>query len=288
MTGFGNARIETDKFRVSVEVKTLNSKFLDANMRLPKVFSDKEIEIRNLLNQKLVRGKTNFALEFSAIGDNQPTASLNAKVIKKYYNELKAISESLGAPQEDLLKIAISLPSAVDTSNDEVISEADWKTIMTAINEAIDQCDQFRLEEGAVLSAKLSEYIDAIDHNLTEIEKYDDARIDAIRVRIKEKLVEVTESGKIDENRFEQELIYYIEKLDINEEKVRLKKHLDHFKVVLTEKENSGKKLGFISQEIGREINTIGSKAQEANLQRLVVGMKEELEKIKEQSLNIL
>ena len=288
MTGFGNARSENENFRVTVEVKTLNSKFLDANMRLPKVFSDKEIEVRNLLNKKLIRGKTNFHLEFTAIGDNQPTASLNAKVISKYYNELKEISGNLGANDADLFKLALSLPNAVNTSNEDVIIEADWKLVLNAIETAIDGCDTFRLEEGAILQSKLMEYTETIQQHLADIEQFDDARIEAIRTRIRERITEVVDKQKIDENRFEQELIYYIEKLDINEEKVRLKKHLDHFKEVLNDEENSGKKLGFISQEIGREINTIGSKANEANLQRLVVGMKEELEKIKEQSLNIL
>lgn len=288
MTGFGNARTENDKFRVVVEVKTLNSKFLDSNLRIPKVFSDKEIEIRNLLSKTLVRGKTNFSLEFSSVGDSQPTASLNAKVIKKYFEELKAISSDLGASDVDLFKIATSLPSAIDTSNDDVISEEDWKIVLNTIDQAVIKCDTFRKEEGAILEAKLSEYIDNISANLIEIEKHDPERIANVKTRIREKITEVIESEKIDESRFEQELIYYIEKLDINEEKVRLQKHLTHFKEVLKDKEDSGKKLGFISQEIGREINTIGSKANEANLQRLVVGMKEELEKIKEQSLNIL
>lgn len=288
MTGFGSASLENEKLSVSVEVKTLNSKFLDAIVRLPKAFSDKEIELRNSLTERLERGKVVTSIDYQELGTSEPKVRINKDLVKKYYQDLKALNDELGAGSEDLFRMATQMPQAIEHITDNDSKEDEWKMILKAVDEAVAKCQKFREEEGATLEGKIRENIAKIAELLEEVKKYDPERIKNIKERIRNNIEEFMLAEKIDENRYEQELIYYIEKLDINEEKVRLGTHLDYFIETIKHPKANGKKLSFISQEIGREINTIGSKANDATVQKLVVQMKDELEQIKEQILNIL
>ncbi|MDJ1480565.1 YicC/YloC family endoribonuclease [Cytophagaceae bacterium YF14B1] len=289
MTGFGLARAANTNISVSVEIRSLNSKTLDVNLRLPKNFSDKELEIRNLLNQILERGKLNVSIDIQVIGEVKPRVTVNTPLVRAYCQQLRETAIAAAVPEDDIFRLAMQLPDAYiyDTAPDENAAK-DWALIQETFKQAALACDEFRIKEGNELSGKLTEYIHKIGTNLNAIATHDPERLQNIRTRIRERIAEVVSDEHFDPNRFEQELIYYIEKLDISEEKVRLKLHLDHFMEVLAKDETPGKKLNFISQEIGREINTIGSKANDAVIQRFVVEMKDELEKIKEQSLNIL
>jgi uncharacterized protein (TIGR00255 family) len=289
MTGFGMAKAANANISVSVEIRSLNSKSLDVNLRLPKNFSDKELEIRNLLNQILERGKLNVSIDVQVIGEVKPRVTVNIPLVKAYCQQLRQAALEANAPEDDIFRMAMQLPDAYvyDTAPDENAAK-DWTLILETFKQAAQACDEFRIKEGGELSGKLTEYVRKIGTNLDAIAAHDPERLQNIRTRIRERVAEITTDENFDANRFEQEMIYYIEKLDISEEKVRLKLHLDHFVEVLANDETPGKKLNFISQEIGREINTIGSKANDAIIQRFVVEMKDELEKIKEQSLNIL
>jgi len=288
MTGFGASSAETNNFKVSVEIKSLNSKFLDASIRLPKEYQHKDIEVRNLLSTGLERGKVGMIIELLDKGEAKPKAAINKALVKNYYLELTETARLAGAPTEGLLAIALQMPGAVDSNAGNSETDNDWQVVNDTIQQALLKCVNFRLDEGKLLSNKFSEYITKIEKSLEEVVAQDPRRIQGIRDRIKLAFAEFANEEQIDKNRFEQELIYYIEKLDISEEKVRLKSHLEYFLGSMKNADASGKKLGFIAQEIGREINTIGSKANDAAIQRLVVEMKEELEKIKEQVLNIL
>ncbi len=288
MTGYGLAKHEQKYSEISVEIKTLNSKFLDTQIRMPRAFSAKEIALKNILSDKLIRGKVSVSITFDKNGEDTPRVAINEKLFGEYYTMLSKVAKVVGAADtKDIFKMVLLMPEVqVSTSVDENV-ERDWKLILKSVNEAIKKCDEFRMDEGEKLQKKIASYIKKIEQLLTKIIKQDPKRTKAVRERIDKKITEL-EIESIDKNRFEQELIYYIEKLDISEEKVRLKSHLNYFLEVLGNKTSQGKKLGFISQEIGREINTIGSKANDAAIQKDVVGMKEELEKIKEQLLNIL
>ncbi len=288
MTGFGKSVSESSSLTVTAEVKSLNSKFTDIYCRIPKSLSFREIEIRNLLTQALERGKIEFNLTTNYSDVASSGTSINRPLVNAYMKDLKESSESFGGNDPiELFKIALTLPNAFNT---EVASEeqamAEWQQILKTVTDAIAECTKFRLREGAIVSDKFVEYIDKIGELLTEAEAQDKTRIPAVRERLKKSVMELMGDEEFDKNRFEQELIYYIEKYDISEEKVRLRTHLNYFKDVL--KEGNGKKLNFLSQEIGREINTIGSKANDVVLQRIVVNMKDELEKIKEQTSNVL
>lgn len=288
MTGFGKAISESSSLTVTAEVKTLNSKFTDIYCRIPKSLSFREIEIRNLLTQSLERGKIEFNLTTNYSDVASSGTSINRPLLNAYMKDLKESSESFGGNDPiELFKIALTLPNAFNT---EVASEeqaqAEWQQILKTINDAIAECTKFRLREGAIVSDKFVEYIENIGTLLTEAESQDKTRIPAVRERLRKSVMELLGDDEFDKNRFEQELIYYIEKYDISEEKVRLRTHLNYFKDVL--KEGNGKKLNFLSQEIGREINTIGSKANDVILQKIVINMKDELEKIKEQTSNVL
>ncbi len=289
MTGFGASRASNDMIAVTVEIRTLNSKTLDASFRLPRQYSDKELELRSLLTQTLERGKINLSIDVQQTGEVKPKVTVNQPMVKAYYQQLKEVAETVGADQGDLLRLALQLPEAylTETGSDESLNQ-EWTFIKTAIEEALRACDTFRIKEGQELAVNLAGYVTRIGKMLKEIEAHDPDRVQKIRERITGHLQEVTKDENFDRNRFEQEMIYYIEKLDISEEKVRLRLHLDHFMEVLHGDDSPGKKLNFIAQEIGREINTIGSKANDATVQRFVIDMKEELEKIKEQSMNIL
>jgi uncharacterized protein (TIGR00255 family) len=288
MTGYGNSSGENAKLKVVAEVKSLNSKFLDLNLRLPKEYSDREFELRNLVSSILDRGKITVSVEIQEKGDANPTVCINRELVKHYYKDLLETAQMVGATQCDLLRIALTMPKAINMETESGDNTEDWNLIFSAVREAFKKCDEFRLQEGQLLAEKLKDYIQKIESALERVIEFDPQRITAVRERIHNHFEEFKMNEIVDPNRFEQELVYYIEKLDINEEKVRLRSHLDYFLETMKSSDGSGKKLGFIAQEIGREINTIGSKANDANIQRHVVEMKEELEKIKEQVLNIL
>jgi uncharacterized protein (TIGR00255 family) len=290
MTGFGSAFLETNSLSIAVEVKSLNSKFSDIYCRIPKTYSSREIEVRNLIQKELERGKVEFTLNVVPKDEAHAGTSLNRPLVKAYFKDLAQTAAQLGFDpgKTELLRIATLMPNAFQTSllNTEEVEE-EWKMIMHVVGEAIVKCQEFRKQEGKNTSDKFEEYIQTIDRLLSEVLEADKSRIPAVRDRLEKALGEITNSENFDKNRFEQELIYYIEKFDISEEKVRLKNHLEFF-VAELQKATNGKKLNFVAQEIGREINTIGSKANDSEIQKLVVQMKDELEKIKEQTLNIV
>ncbi len=274
--------------QLSCEVKSLNSKFLDLNIRLPKLFSDKEIEIRNLISEKLERGKVTLNVEYQQYGEDEPKQSYNEKLFVSYYSELKKLADKVAAPSNQLFELALNSPEVIQAKIRESNGEEQWVQVKTTIVEALEKCDQFRKMEGKVLEKVLKDCCSIIYEELKKIDLLDPKRIEKMREKLKGNIVSFFGEEGYDTNRLEQEIIFYIEKLDINEEKVRLKSHLDYFAQVLKESQGNGKKLGFISQEIGREINTIGSKASDAEIQKHVVVMKEELEKIKEQLNNVV
>lgn len=288
MTGYGAASQSDNGLSINVEIRSLNSKFLDLGLKLPKAFTDKELLVRNLASETLVRGKVSLSVEYNNQQETALKQEYNEELFVKYYERLKQLSDKVIAPQDELFKLALNSPDVIVNAQSENVGQEDWDSVSLLIKEAIKKCDDFRVKEGAELQLKLISYIDSIENNLAEVENLDPERVKRIKSRIKGNLSEVVEEENLDKNRLEQELIYYIEKLDITEEKVRLKSHLGHFKEIINDNVSNGKKLGFISQEIGREINTIGSKANDAAIQKYVVGMKEELEKIKEQLLNVL
>lgn len=288
MTGFGRVEAENDKLRVITEVKSLNSKFLDISLKLPKLYSSREIEVRNLLAKILGRGKINLLVECQPKIINDDSQIINEDLLKTYYRKLKSLATELEDNNADLFRMAILMPDVLDTESVSDQDNENWMEIFKSVEEAARKCDDFRMEEGKRIDSELRTYIENIDNYLDEIEKLDPQRIEEIKKRIRTNLNDILPGIEIDENRFEQELIYYIEKLDISEEDIRLQSHLSHFLAELDSAQSNGKKLAFISQEIGREINTIGSKANYAAIQKFVISMKEELEKIKEQLLNIL
>ncbi|MDR6563219.1 MULTISPECIES: YicC/YloC family endoribonuclease [unclassified Arcicella] len=288
MTGFGKSVIEAPHLTVTAEIKTLNSKFTDIYCRIPKSLSFREIEIRNLLTQNLERGKIELNLSTNYTNVASSGTSINRPLVEAYMKDLQDTGSGYGIDDTtELFKIALSLPNAYNTETvSEEQAEEEWKIILSAVNQAISECTKFRLREGDIVTNKFIEYIDKIGELLKEVEAQDKLRIPAVRERLRRSVTDLLEADDFDKNRFEQELIYYIEKYDISEEKVRLGTHLVYFKEVL--KEGNGKKLNFLCQEIGREINTIGSKANDVVIQRMVINMKDELEKIKEQTSNVL
>lgn len=288
MTGFGSAKLANERLEVVVEIKSLNSKSLDTSFRLPRSFSDKEHEVRHILSQVLERGKVNVSIELQSVGEKKSRLNINRTLVKAYFDELNSLAGEIGASQQDIFRLVLQMPDIYNQEDNSEQNEQDWQLIRQALQEAIQACNEFRITEGKELAGNLASYIEKIRLLLGQVDTYDPQRLENIRNRITSHIAEVVADEHFDKNRFEQEMIYYIEKLDISEEKVRLRVHLDYFTEVLTKEDSPGKKLNFISQEIGREINTIGSKANDAQIQRYVIDMKEELEKIKEQSLNIL
>ena len=288
MTGYGKAVVAYKEKKINVEVKSLNSKSLDLSARIAPLYREKEMEIRRLLAQKLERGKVDFSLwvEKESTVDATP---INATLIENYYKQIKAISESTGIPEpEDWFTTLLRLPDVTTKTEVEVLDEEEWLVAQQAINEAIEKLTEFRKQEGAALQKKFTEKIDNIANLLKSIEPFEKSRVPKIREKIIDGLKQIPEVD-YDKNRLEQELIYYIEKLDINEEKQRLTNHLKYFHETMKESGHGvGKKLGFIAQEMGREINTTGSKSNQAEMQNIVVKMKDELEQIKEQVLNAL
>lgn len=288
MTGYGKAVVAYKEKKINVEVKSLNSKSLDLSARIAPLYREKEMEIRRLLAQKLERGKVDFSLwvEKESTVDATP---INAALVENYYKQIKAISASTGIPEpEDWFTTLLRLPDVTAKTEVEVLDEEEWVVALQAINEAIDKLTDFRKQEGAALQKKFTEKIDNIANLLKSIEPFEKNRVPKIREKIIDGLKQIPEVD-YDKNRLEQELIYYIEKLDINEEKQRLTNHLKYFHETMKESGHGvGKKLGFIAQEMGREINTTGSKSNQAEMQNIVVKMKDELEQIKEQVLNAL
>lgn len=287
MTGYGHANFENDQMSIDVEIKSLNSKFLDISTKLPKEVAAYENEIKKILTEKIVRGKVNFTVEITLKNGIGSAGTLNQSLFNHYKKELRAVASKDELSDTDLVKEVLRLPDIIeysDTTNDLV----DKEQLFSLTNRALVECEKFRKQEGQAAEAALGTFAKHIDEKLAEVKQKDPERINAIKDRINESLSELAASDKSDPNRFEQELIYYIEKLDIAEEIIRLENHIAYFHETLAEKESQGKKLGFISQEMGREINTIGSKANNSDIQKLVVDMKDELEKIKEQVLNVV
>jgi uncharacterized protein (TIGR00255 family) len=287
MTGFGKAISEVPGKKITVEVRSLNSKGLDLNLRVPYAYKEKELELRTEISKQLERGKVDLSVYTESTQEAMPVA-LNTALAKTYYRELKQLAKDLNENDQQLLSLVVKMPDVMKAEREVVeLDEEEWKIVKQTVDKAIDAFQKFRDDEGRTLSKEFESRIAIIASLLQEVVALDGLRIQNIKERIRANIAEAVEKEKIDANRFEQELIYYIEKLDITEEKLRLKTHLDYFTDTMNEPA-SGRKLGFISQEIGREINTIGSKANDASIQKLVVQMKDELEKIKEQMLNVL
>ena len=288
MTGFGSSRLDSEQYTISVEIRSLNSKGMDLSVRTPRYLSDREYEIRNMITKALVRGKVSVNIDYSRNKSLKAKSNINRELLQVYYNELSQAADAVGASKQDLFRLALHMPEVLQQDQEEEAGDADWTVVQPLLEEALKNINSFRADEGKALTAEIMSYIDRIRILLAEIEKHDPVRMENIRNRVRGHLTEISTSESFDKNRFEQEMIYFMEKLDIAEEKVRLINHLHYFTETVYLPEPTGKKLGFISQEIGREINTIGSKANDATIQHYVVEMKEELEKIKEQINNIL
>ncbi|WP_407427651.1 YicC/YloC family endoribonuclease [Arcticibacter sp.] len=287
MTGYGIASNDFANTKYTVEIKSLNSKFLELALKLPKAFSDKELILRNDCSKQIERGKVNITVTVEYASNEKKAATIDQELLTLYYNQLKQAANTLNDNANNLLQLALTFPEVIKYEED-LISEQEWIQLQQTFAEAMNNFQTFRKDEGRVLLQDLELRIKNILNALKLVEEQDPKRIPAIRERISQLLEEFVGKENTDSNRFEQELIFYIDKLDITEEKIRLRSHCDYFIEALKSNDANGKKLGFISQEIGREINTMGSKANDAQIQQIVVGMKEELEKAKEQLLNVL
>ena len=286
MTGYGKAEGAVGSRKYTVEVRSLNGKNLDLSVRMPSVLKEKEMELRKELGARIVRGKSDVAIHFEADAA-EARHELNGPVIEKYVDALRALAERTDQPTGNLLSTAVRFPDAMQTSREAFDHEA-WNGIRALVLEAADQFEGFRDTEGATLHADFSARLDTIDALEASLDPLLDARLNRVRERIRTNLEETVDRTALDEGRFEQEVLYYIEKMDVSEERTRLRAHIVYFRDIMNTGTAQGKKLGFVSQEMGREINTLGSKANDAELQRIVVQMKDELEKIKEQVLNVL
>ena len=287
MTGYGKSIVTYNEKKINVEIKSLNSKALDLSARIAPLYREKEMEMRQMIAAALIRGKVDFAIwiEKDEIADATP---INAALVENYYHQLREIQNRVGIPEpQDWFQILLRMPDVTTTNEVEILTDEEWETARQAIEQALNALVEFRKQEGIALQKKFIEKTDNISALLTSIEPYEKSRIEKIRARIIEGLNTIPEID-YDQNRLEQELIYYIEKLDISEEKQRLANHLKYFRETMNEGYGQGKKLGFIAQEMGREINTTGSKSNQAEMQNIVVKMKDELEQIKEQVLNAL
>ncbi|MFA5816562.1 MAG: YicC/YloC family endoribonuclease [Bacteroidales bacterium] len=287
MTGFGKVTADLGNRTVNVEIKCLNSKQADLYLKLPALYREGENQVRNEVNRTLQRGKIEVSVWFESSG-NERNLSLNQAIILDYLEQLKQLKPALRLPGNDiLLPLVMRLPDVIKVDKQD-FDEDEWAKLFGTIQQCISQVEEFRLQEGRSIEDDFKTRIRTILEDVTRIRAIEKNRIDRLRERMSAALKDINERIKVDQNRFEQELIYYIEKLDINEEMVRLGNHCDYFIETLNTEETPGRKLGFISQEIGREINTIGSKANDSDIQRIVVEMKDELEKLKEQSMNVL
>ncbi|MGM0580618.1 MAG: YicC/YloC family endoribonuclease [Bacteroidota bacterium] len=288
MTGFGIAEAQNDNITVEVEIKTLNSKFLDLSLKLPKVLNSKEIEVRNLITQMLIRGKASVSINISKKNKQLALPNIDQELFAAYLDKLSELEELNGRKFHDIMKMSLEAPEIIKYEDDQ-LTEEDQLLIIDTLKNALEKCNEFRDSEGKTVSDVLAGYINTISEKLEKAKEIEPKRMEKIRTRLQNNIKELTLSVDYDQERLEQELIYYSEKLDVNEEVERLSIHLKYFLDTLkSQAESHGKKLGFISQEIGREINTLGSKANDSDLQEQVIQMKEELEKIKEQSLNVL
>ncbi len=287
MTGYGRATVTFQAKKIHIEVKSLNSKALDLSTRIAPVYREKEMEIRQMIAKALVRGKVDFSVWIEK-DDTQACMPINAAIVESYYKQIKAVSAKTGIPEpQNWYDVLLRLPDTLGKPEEEELSEEEWTAVRTGIEAAFADLQAFRRQEGAALEKKFHEKIDNIEALLKSIEPYEKSRVPKIKEAIVKGLEQIPEVD-YDKNRLEQELIYYIEKLDISEEKQRLTNHLKYFRETLAEDTPNGKKLGFIAQEMGRETNTTGSKSNQAEMQNIVVKMKDELEQIKEQVLNAL
>lgn len=286
MTGFGKSATELSNKKISVEIKSLNSKQFDLNTRIPSIYREKEMQIRNTLMQAVERGKVDFLIFIENV-DKNISSQINKGAVENYYDQIKSIAEDLNLSlPSDPFSVILRLPETIKTEFSEV-DDSEWKSVYKTIEEALKQFTDFRIQEGEMLEKLFIQKIGNIVNLLKEIEIYEPERVEKVRNKMQEALSKI-DIGSYDQNRFEQEMIFYIERLDINEEKNRLANHLKYFRETLNNEKSQGRKLGFIVQEIGREINTMGSKSNHAEMQKLVVQMKDELEQIKEQILNVL
>ncbi len=286
MTGYGIGTAENGTVKYTVEIKSLNSKFLELNLRLPKAVSDKELTLRGECSKLIERGKVNINISTEYVDQTTKGANINADLLKTYYRQLQDIAFQLGDTKANMFELALNMPEVIN--HDDEIDEEEGKVLIDAFHVALKQFNGFRADEGSVLKKDLEHRVALILTYLTDVEAVEGSRIPLIRERINQYMEEAVGKENVDMNRFEQELVFYIEKLDITEEKVRLRSHCNYFIEALNSDDSNGKKLGFISQEMGREINTLGSKANNAQIQQIVVKMKDELEKVKEQLLNVL
>ena len=286
MTGYGIAKGQVGNLVVSVEIRSLNSKFLEMSLRLPGAYRDKELELRSDLGKQLDRGKADVNISFEN-NDMAKRSTVNKEIFAAYLDELRLLSKEFSLNEDNLIDIILKMPSVMNADKSEV-DEQQWIQLKGLVDQSMNHFNSFREAEGKVLEREICNRVEAIANAIPILETFEQARIDVIRQRLQKGLAEIKESNSVDQNRFEQEMIYYIEKLDITEEKVRLKSHCEYFMQTIALPEANGKKLGFITQEIGREVNTIGAKANDAVMQRTVVEMKDELEKLKEQLANVL
>ncbi len=286
MTGYGKTVCELPGRNIIIEVRTLNSKNLDISFRIPSIFKERELKLRNLASQLLERGKVDISIYADGRIDGN-SSLINTKAIIHYYDQLKALPQGLVGSDNNLLAAILRLPDSIEIKRDE-LDEDQWNLIESKFHEALDQVDVYREQEGKTLEIDILERIRVIDGSIREIEPFEQERIERVKKRILDQLDEWMQGNNADKNRFEQELFYYLERLDITEEKVRLHQHCEFFLETAAQHDANGKKLGFITQEIGREINTLGSKSNDHQMQRIVVAMKDELEKVKEQLLNVL
>lgn len=286
MTGYGKSEVTIGHLHVNIEIRSLNSKFLDLTLKIPTVFKEIDSSLRPVIKNELKRGKIELAINYEKINSNSKI-TINKEQLKNYYKQLKKISTELdNQNDEDFMGYALKLPEVIQHQKETVDKQSN-EILINAVKEACDDLNSFRKKEGASLQEELLNYVNSILDNLTKIDPFEKERLPKVKEKLLRSIEKLNLKSQIDEKRLEQELIYYAEKLDLTEEKVRLKEHCSHFMEILPEK-NSGKKLGFITQEMGREINTLGSKANQLSIQKIVVEMKDELEKIKEQVLNIL
>lgn len=288
MTGFGKTSVETGSKKVVIEIKSLNSKQLDFNLRLPNLYKEKEMEIRSMVKDCLDRGKVDMYIYFDNDESNKDV-SVNKDIVKSYFNQMMELAGALEITTDrgEMLQAVMRFPDTLLAKSEE-LHEQEWEQLKAGIAGALEEMNKFRIQEGKALEKDICHRIELIQELAAQVPQYEGRRIELIRQRLQEKISEWTDVKNIDQNRFEQEIIYYLEKLDITEEKVRLTNHCKYFLETIEKEQTPGRKIGFIAQEIGREINTMGSKANDHDIQKLVVRMKDELEKIKEQSLNVL
>lgn len=288
MTGFGKTTVEVGNKKVVIEIKSLNSKQLDLNLRMPNLYKEKEMEVRGMVKEWLDRGKVDMFIYFDN-SETEKEVQINRSVVAQYFNQMLEIAESLGAVPDkgELLQTVMRFPDTLQTKTEE-LKEEEWSQLKAGVETALEAMNHFRMQEGKALIEDIVHRVRLIQDLSAQVPQFEKKRVEVIRQKLQEKLTEWTDVKNIDQNRMEQEIIYYLEKLDITEEKVRLANHCKYFIETVEKEEAPGRKIGFIAQEIGREINTMGSKANDHDIQKLVVRMKDELEKIKEQSLNVL